>query len=52
MCYILTVKLSGCVLMLKDDGAWHLPEAPAGYSTDRPMCPFFSKVGVCRFGDR
>ena len=37
---------------LQDDGAWRLPEAPAGYTAERLLCPFFSKVGACRFGDR
>ena len=31
-------------------GDWHNPIAPAG--KERETCPFFAKVGACRFGER
>ncbi|GAB6019781.1 U2 small nuclear ribonucleoprotein auxiliary factor 35 kDa subunit- protein 2 [Chamberlinius hualienensis] len=36
------------------DGPWCNPSAPDNYGTelDKHNCPFFLKVGACRFGDR
>ncbi|XP_052219256.1 U2 small nuclear ribonucleoprotein auxiliary factor 35 kDa subunit-related protein 1-like isoform X2 [Dreissena polymorpha] len=36
------------------DGDWSNPLGPIQYSEDRQQetCPFFTKVGACRFGDR
>jgi len=36
------------------DSDWSNPLAPVTYGKERQVetCPFFAKVGACRFGDR
>ena len=48
-------RVFGTCAQAGDDGVWHNPLAPPGYSAEqqeRPLCPFYSKVGACRFRDR
>jgi hypothetical protein len=45
-----------CFVQAGEDGSWHNPIAPVGYTAEvqdtRPICEFYSKIGVCRFRDR